>query len=99
MENEPVHDHEHWFREDEDWIAALARQLFRARRAGDAEAVEGGLLLARGRVPQLHRFVIAAAGQRLAVRAPGQGLHAGRVPREGGLLLPRAHVPELDRAV
>jgi hypothetical protein len=40
METEPVCDHEYWFREDEDWIAALARQLFRARRAGDAEAVE-----------------------------------------------------------
>ena len=40
MESEPICDYEHWFREDEDWIAALARQLFRARRAGDAEGVE-----------------------------------------------------------
>src|SRR5436190_1442123 len=53
-------------------------------------------LLARLDIPPLDRPVIAPRGQRLAVRAEGQGGYKVRVPPEGGPLVPRLHLPQLD---
>src|SRR4029077_17385306 len=77
----------------------------RAVRAhGDADdavrvRVEGRIVLARPRVPELDRLVLAGAGEQPAVGADGRTQDVADVPLQGVDLPARLRVPDLDGAV
>src|SRR5262245_52781206 len=56
-------------------------------------------LLAGGRLPHLHRLVLAPRGQPLPIRAEGHAPDAARVPLEGEGLLAGGRVPHLHGPV
>ena len=62
-------------------------------------SLEGETLLAGARVPDLHRLVITAGGEALAVRAERHAVDTAGVSLEGGTLLAGARVPDLHRVV
>src|SRR5204862_6103825 len=62
-------------------------------------ALDRGTPLARGPVPELRRFLVAAGGEELAVRRKGHRLHCGAVSRQRDKQLAGSRLPHFRRTV